>query len=173
MLGHSREGCCQERVLLTDSMQLLLSSSPPSAELTHGLFSPPFPSTLYPSNSCPFFRRKKSIEIDLKMSNLINCQLSLQDRFFMDGVNVWFHQASFGSDILWYHQPTHNTFWGPLGGGGWHGVLAKSVGSGAKLPGFKSWPPYLIAVWHWENYLTSLSLRGLIFYLRKIIEYMS
>lgn len=43
---------------------------------------------LYPSNSCPFFRRKKSIEIDLKMSNLINCQLSFQDRYFMDGINV-------------------------------------------------------------------------------------
>lgn len=43
---------------------------------------------LYPSSLCPFFGRKKSIEIDLKMSNLINCQLSLQDRYFMDGIHV-------------------------------------------------------------------------------------
>lgn len=49
---------------------------------------------LYPPGSHPFFRRKKSIEIDLKMSNLINCQLSLQDRYFMDNVNVWSHQGS-------------------------------------------------------------------------------
>lgn len=49
---------------------------------------------LYPSSSCPFFRRKKSIEIDLKMSNLISCQLSLQDRYFMDDVNAWSHQGS-------------------------------------------------------------------------------
>lgn len=49
---------------------------------------------LYPSGLCPSFRRKKSIEIDLKMSNLINCQLSLQDRYFMDNVNVWSHQGS-------------------------------------------------------------------------------
>lgn len=79
-----------EKGLLTDRMQL--PRRPQASAQLQGLPSPrPSERTepwLYPSNARPFFRRKESIDIDLKASNLINCQLSLQGMYFMDGVNV-------------------------------------------------------------------------------------
>ena len=98
VLGHLGAGLCQESVFLqTASSCSCLPRHPPQSNswLTFSAIPRHTECWLYPSNACPFFRRKKSIEIDLKMSNLINGQLSLQDRYFLDGVNVWFHQDSF------------------------------------------------------------------------------
>jgi hypothetical protein len=72
---------------------------------------------LYPSNSCPFFffsfRRKKSIEIDLKMSNLINCQLSLQDGLFYG----WYRSLISPRLFFWLYGVTNhptNILRGPI-----------------------------------------------------------
>lgn len=61
-----------------------------SAELACGLLFPLTPRhtrvlalSIKPVSFFFFIRRKKSIEIDLKMSNLINSQLSQQDRYFI------------------------------------------------------------------------------------------
>lgn len=95
-----------------------------------------------------FFEREKSIEIDLKMSNLINCQLSQQDRYFIGYYRCLISPRPFS----WLHgitnQPT-NFLMGPIREGG--GVTKWPTGSatGFLLFILFNLALVLMAVWLW------------------------
>lgn len=114
---------------------------------------------LYPSNLCLFFfsfEREKSIEIDLKMSNLINCQLSQQDRYFIGYCRCLISPRPFSWLQGVTNQPT-NFLMGPIREGG--GVTKWPTGSatGFLLFILFNLALVLMAVWLWGKLLTSLN----------------
>lgn len=136
---------------------------PSSAELACGLLSTQLPSTLgsgFIHQTCVFFffsfEREKSIEIDLKMSNLINCQLSQQDRYFIGFCRCLISPRPFSWLQGVTNQPT-NFLMGPIREGG--GVTKWPTGSatGFLLFILFNLALVLMAVWLWGKLLTSLN----------------